>query len=137
MYSLMSIRIMAFSLSNKNSASARDNSVLPTPVGPRKIMSRVDDLDPAIQHALGGPRLQRLLSLPPVRPRANANALPVLPAFRVHLPAIARPECASNSKQPRRCLPQLLLREGAISWPSRFSLSRQPVSFSISVLLPY
>ena len=36
MYSLMSILIMAFSSSNKNSASARDNSVLPTPVGPRK-----------------------------------------------------------------------------------------------------
>src|SRR5205085_164623 len=37
MYSLMSILIMAFSSSNKNSASARDSSVLPTPVGPRKI----------------------------------------------------------------------------------------------------
>src|SRR6185369_7623963 len=36
MYSLMSILIMAFSSSNKNSASARDNSVLPTPVGPKK-----------------------------------------------------------------------------------------------------
>src|SRR5580704_13827957 len=36
MYSDMSIRIMSFSSSNKNSASARANSVFPTPVGPRK-----------------------------------------------------------------------------------------------------
>ncbi len=37
MYSDMSMRIIAPSLSNMNSASARANSVLPTPVGPRKI----------------------------------------------------------------------------------------------------
>ena len=37
MYSLISRRIIAFSSSNKNSASARLNSVFPTPVGPRKI----------------------------------------------------------------------------------------------------
>ena len=37
MYSLMSMRIIAFSSSNRNSASARAVSVLPTPVGPRKM----------------------------------------------------------------------------------------------------
>ena len=37
MYSLMSMRIMACSSSNRNSASARAVSVLPTPVGPRKM----------------------------------------------------------------------------------------------------
>ena len=37
MYSLMSMRIMAFSSSKRNSASARDSSVFPTPVGPRKM----------------------------------------------------------------------------------------------------
>ncbi len=37
MYSLMSMRIMALSSSKRNSASARAVSVLPTPVGPRKI----------------------------------------------------------------------------------------------------
>ncbi len=37
MYSLMSMRIMAFSSSKRNSASARESSVLPTPVGPRKM----------------------------------------------------------------------------------------------------
>src|SRR3954463_454051 len=36
MYSLMSIRVIAWSSSNRNSASARASSVLPTPVGPRK-----------------------------------------------------------------------------------------------------
>ena len=37
MYSLMSMRTMAFSSSKRNSASARAVSVLPTPVGPRKM----------------------------------------------------------------------------------------------------
>ena len=37
MYSDMSIRTIAFSLSNRNSASALASSVLPTPVGPRKM----------------------------------------------------------------------------------------------------
>ena len=36
MYSLMSIRIMCFSESNKVEASDFASSVLPTPVGPRK-----------------------------------------------------------------------------------------------------
>ena len=35
MYSLMSMRTIAVSSSNRNSASARASSVLPTPVGPR------------------------------------------------------------------------------------------------------
>jgi hypothetical protein len=35
MYSLMSMRTMALSSSNRNSASARASSVFPTPVGPR------------------------------------------------------------------------------------------------------
>ena len=37
MYSDMSMRTIDFSSSNKNSASARANSVFPTPVGPRNI----------------------------------------------------------------------------------------------------
>src|SRR5260370_18738584 len=37
MYSDMSIRTIARSSSNRNSASARASSVLPTPVGPRKM----------------------------------------------------------------------------------------------------
>src|SRR5213594_1379204 len=37
MYSDMSMRTIACSSSNRNSASARASSVLPTPVGPRKM----------------------------------------------------------------------------------------------------
>ncbi|OPZ76970.1 MAG: hypothetical protein BWY79_01374 [Actinobacteria bacterium ADurb.Bin444] len=37
MNSLMSMRTMAFSSSNMNSANARASSVLPTPVGPKKM----------------------------------------------------------------------------------------------------
>ena len=37
MYSLMSMRTIARSSSNRNSASARASSVLPTPVGPRNM----------------------------------------------------------------------------------------------------
>src|SRR5712671_4562413 len=50
MYSDMSMRIMACSLSNRNSASALHSSVLPTPVGPRnrnKPMGRWGSWSPA------------------------------------------------------------------------------------------
>src|ERR1035438_632625 len=67
MYSDMSMRIINFSSSNKNSANARANSVLPTPVGPRKMN------DP----------IGRLLSDKPARlrrtaldTRANASSCP-------------------------------------------------------------
>ncbi len=50
MYSLMSMRTMECSSSKRNSASARAVSVLPTPVGPRKMnepMGRLGSLSPA------------------------------------------------------------------------------------------
>ncbi len=50
MYSDMSIRTIARSSSNRNSASARAVSVLPTPVGPRKMnepMGRLGSCSPA------------------------------------------------------------------------------------------
>ena len=50
MYSLMSIRVIACSSSNRNAASARASSVLPTPVGPRnrnEPMGRRGSLSPA------------------------------------------------------------------------------------------
>src|SRR5436305_975364 len=43
MYSLMSMRIIAFSSSNKNSARARESSVFPTPVGPRKMKEPIGE----------------------------------------------------------------------------------------------
>src|SRR5437667_160835 len=56
MYSDMSIRIMACSVSNMNSASARASSVLPTPVGPmnRKVpIGRFGSWSPALELLLG------------------------------------------------------------------------------------
>src|SRR5579885_3013516 len=50
MYSLMSMRTSACSSSKRNSANARASSVLPTPVGPRKIndpMGRLGSFSPA------------------------------------------------------------------------------------------
>ena len=50
MYSDMSTRISAVWSANKNRASARANSVLPTPVGPLKMndpMGRLGSLSPA------------------------------------------------------------------------------------------
>src|SRR5947199_1187598 len=57
MYSLMSRRTMACSSSKRNSARARANSVLPTPVGPRKMKEpsgRLGSCSPA--RAPGTPR---------------------------------------------------------------------------------
>src|SRR6478735_8693369 len=45
MYSDMSKRISAWSLPNRKLASARASSVLPTPVGPRKMNDLIDLLD--------------------------------------------------------------------------------------------
>ena len=56
MYSDMSMRIIARSSSNMNSASARASSVLPTPVGPRNRNEPIG----------------RLGSLSPARPRRTA-----------------------------------------------------------------
>ena len=50
MYSLMSMRVMAASSSNRKAASACASSVLPTPVGPRKTnepIGRLGSLSPA------------------------------------------------------------------------------------------
>ena len=50
MYSLMSTRIKALTSANKNLASERANSVLPTPVGPEKMklpIGRLGSLRPA------------------------------------------------------------------------------------------
>src|ERR687890_267737 len=62
MYSDMSMRCIACSSSNMNSASARASSVLPTPVGPRKRnvpIGRLGSLSPARERALVGLLEQR------------------------------------------------------------------------------
>ena len=67
MYSDMSMRIMACSSSNRNSASARASSVLPTPVGPRKMnepIGRRGSLRPARERrmAVGDARQRFVLA---------------------------------------------------------------------------
>ena len=83
MYSLMSIRIMAFSSSNKNSASARESSVLPTP-GRAEENKRTDRPIRVLQTSAGtahgvGHGFDRLR---PDRPRVDANAPRVCTSFR-------------------------------------------------------
>src|SRR5271155_1337613 len=54
MNSDMSMRIMASSVSNMNSAKALESSVLPTPVGPRNMnepIGRCGSDSPAFEHA--------------------------------------------------------------------------------------
>ncbi len=58
MYSLMSIRTSALSSSKRNSASAFESSVLPTPVGPRKRKEPIGRLGSAI------PARERLMASP-------------------------------------------------------------------------
>src|SRR4029077_12605575 len=65
------------------------------------------------------------------RQRANANALPVLPIFVVHLPAIATREYASSWKPLRRCLPLTRRRERAISCSWHFSRWHRPISSQV------
>ena len=59
MYSLMSMRIMAVSSSNRNSARARASSVLPTPVGPRKRNEPIGRRGPSGRRGPGGRRRRR------------------------------------------------------------------------------
>ena len=65
MYSLMSMRTMACSSSNRNSASALASSVLPTPVGPRnrnEPIGRFGSLEPGAGAADGvGDGVDRLV----------------------------------------------------------------------------
>ena len=59
MYSDMSMRTIACSSSNRNSASARASSVLPTPVGPRKMKLPAAGSDRRDRRASGGWRWPR------------------------------------------------------------------------------
>ena len=74
MYSDMSMRTMARSSSNRNSARARASSVLPTPVGPRKInepIGRFGIAQPGARAADGvGHALERLVLTDDAQPQA-------------------------------------------------------------------
>ena len=139
MYSLMSMRIMAFSSSNRNSASARDNSVLPTPVGPRKMkepIGRFSSCNPARARrtALETATIACVLSDDALH-QALFHLAPASPA---RPPANARRECASSSRRLRRCLPRSLPRAGVAACRSPFlSRSAQRSLRSSSGIRPY
>ena len=131
MYSLMSMRVRAFSSLNRNSARALASSVLPTPVGPTKRK------EPRGLFGSESPaRLRRMAS-------ATALTAGVLPD---HAPARAGPrgrrtsaprrtaswtrECPSRSRRRGRCPPRTLPREGAAPPPlSLFSWALSSSSF--------
>ena len=76
MYSLMSIRTIAASSSNRNSASARAVSVLPTPVGPRKIndpIGRFGSLSPARDRRIAFATALSASSCPTTRSRRRSS----------------------------------------------------------------
>ena len=76
MYSLISMRIMDCSSSNRNSASARAVSVLPTPVGPRKMkdpMGRLGSLNPARERRIALATTVNAGSCPTTRSRSRCS----------------------------------------------------------------
>ena len=122
MYSDMSRRTMLASSSNRNSANARPNSVLPTPVGPRKM-----------NEPMG-----RLGSLSPDRARTTASATAdTASSWPMSRLCRCSPRCSSFSRSPSNSLdtgtPVQRDTTSAMSSSSTSSLSRTPPS---SVLRP-
>ncbi len=121
MYSDMSMRTIARSSSNRNSASARAVSVLPTPVGPRKMNEPIG----------------RLGSDSPARERRIALATAVTAAS---WPTTRR--CSSSSRRTSFCTSPSMSREtgtpvqrlttSATSSSSTSSLSMVLVAWSFS-----
>ncbi len=78
MYSDMSMRTIARSSSKRNSASARASSVLPTPVGPRKIndpIGRFGSLSPARERRMALATRSSAASCPMTRSRSRSSML--------------------------------------------------------------
>ena len=140
MYSDMSMRIIASSASNMNSASARASSVLPTPVGPRnrnEPIGRSGSCRPGARAAQRRrDRLDRLVladrraraGAPPCgsasRPRPRAGALTGMPVQRATTSAMSSASTSSLRKtrarraspSPRRlALGELLLELGDLA----------------------
>ena len=83
MYSLMSRRVMAVSSSNRNPARARASSVLPTPVGPRKMnepMGRLGSLRPARARRTASETAAMASSWPMTRSCSRSSMWMSLPA---------------------------------------------------------
>ena len=76
MYSLMSMRTIACSSSNRNSASALAVSVFPTPVGPRKMklpIGRFGSLSPARERRIAFATTTSASSCPTTRSRSRCS----------------------------------------------------------------
>src|SRR5438552_7718 len=131
----MSMRIMARSSSNRNCASARASSVLPTPVGPRKMklpMGRLGSFRPDRARITASETAVTASSWPTTRlcsssSRRSSFCISPSSSFDtgtpVHRLTMAAISCSSTSSFMRRRPPPVS------AWLSRFSFFCSSVSF--------
>ena len=98
------MRMSAFSSSNRNSASALVSSVLPTPVGPRKMNEPIGRLGPAGRRGRGAPRRDRLDRLGLADDALGELSPPCAGAFPSRLRACGRPARRSSATRPAPCV---------------------------------
>ena len=124
--SLMSTRTMAFSSSNRNSASARPSSVLPTPVGPRKMklpMGRLGSCRPARARRMAFATASRASSWPTTR-RCSRSSMwmsfstspssSLLTGMPVHLATTSAMSSSSTSSFSMRHVALQLVQAGVL-----------------------
>ena len=107
MNSDMSMRTMASSVSNRNSASALHSSVLPTPVGPRnrnEPLGRRGSDSPARERRIAFETMRTASSWPTTRLLERLFHAQQL--FLLALEHLARPECRSTWRPLRRSPPR-------------------------------
>ncbi len=125
MYSLMSMRTMARSSSNRNSASARASSVLPTPVGPEE----QERADRAGWGPTGRPGCAGWRWRPPRRPR------PGRPPGRAGRPPCAPASSTSPSRSRLTGTPVQRLTTSATSSASTSSFKQRRPAWSSARLV--
>ncbi len=106
MYSDMSIRTIALSLSKRNSARARASSVFPTPVGPTKMnepMGRCGSPRPARARRTAFEIAAIASSCPTTRSRSRSS---IRTSFSFSPRPGGRPGCRSTRRPPRRYPPR-------------------------------
>ncbi len=130
MYSDMSIRTIARSSSNRNSASARASSVLPTPVGPRKMKlasGRFGSCRPARERRIASETSCNANSCPTTRSRRRSSivsnfctsaSINLETGICVHFETISAISSASTSSLSIRA-PLILVSFDSISWIRR------------------
>ena len=139
MYSLMSMRIMACSSSKRNSASARAVSVLPTPVGPRKMnepIGRFGSLKPARERRIALATTVSAASWPMTRSRSRfsiSTSFFTSPSsiretgIPVHLLTILAMSSSSTSSFNMRATPAFAVLRGVQLLQLRFQLGQLAV----------